>query len=97
MPIPAADRLQDRKGVNLPGAALGGVPAMSPENRADLAFAVREDVDYMAASFVRTAADVREIRRVLASTAAAASRSSRRSRARPAWRSSTRSSRRRTA
>jgi len=58
-------RLQDRKGVNLPGAALGGVPAMSPENRADLAFAVREDIDYVAASFVRTAADVREIRRVL--------------------------------
>jgi pyruvate kinase len=58
-------RLQDRKGVNLPGAALGGVPAMSPENRADLAFAVREDIDYVAASFVRGAADVREIRRVL--------------------------------
>ncbi|HEX5065991.1 MAG TPA: pyruvate kinase [Myxococcota bacterium] len=58
-------RLQDRKGVNLPGAALGGVPAMSPENRADLAFAVREDIDYVAASFVRSSADVREIRRVL--------------------------------
>jgi pyruvate kinase len=58
-------RLSDRKGVNLPGAALGGVPAMSPENRADLAFAVREDIDYVAASFVRGSADVREIRRVL--------------------------------
>jgi pyruvate kinase len=58
-------RLQDRKGVNLPGAALGGMPAMSPENRADLAFAVREDVDYVAASFVRSSADVAEIRRVL--------------------------------
>ena len=52
--------------MNLPGAALGGVPAMSPENRADLAFAVREDIDYVAASFVRGSADVREIRRVLA-------------------------------
>jgi pyruvate kinase len=51
--------------VNLPGAALGGVPAMSPENRADLAFAVGEDIDYVAASFMRGAADVREIRRVL--------------------------------
>ena len=59
-------RLADRKGVNLPGAALGGVPAMSPENRADLAFAVREDIDYVAASFVRNSADVAEIRRVLA-------------------------------
>jgi pyruvate kinase len=57
-------RLQDRKGVNLPGAALG-IPAMSPENRADLAFAVQEDIDYVAASFVRSSADVREIRRVL--------------------------------
>jgi pyruvate kinase len=57
-------RLQDRKGVNLPGAALG-IPAMSPENRADLAFAVREDIDYVAASFMRGSADVREVRRVL--------------------------------
>ena len=57
-------RLSDRKGVNLPGTDIG-IPTMNPENRADLAFAVQEDIDYVAASFVRSSADVREIRRVL--------------------------------
>jgi pyruvate kinase len=38
---------------------------MSPEDRADLAFAVREDIDYVAASFMRGSADVREVRSVL--------------------------------
>ena len=56
--------LSDRKGVNLPGTALG-MPAMTPENRADLAFAVENQVDYIAASFVRGREDVREIRQVL--------------------------------
>ena len=39
---------------------------MSPENREDLLFAIEEDIDYIAASFVRTAGDVREIRQLLA-------------------------------
>ena len=57
-------RLRDRRGVNLPGTSLG-VPAMSPENRADLIFAAENDITYIAASFIRNAADVREIRQVL--------------------------------
>jgi pyruvate kinase len=57
-------RLRDRRGVNLPGTSLG-VPAMSPENRADLIFAVKNDITYIAASFVRHANDVHEIRQVL--------------------------------
>jgi len=62
--ITRGGRLEDRKGVNLPGASLG-MPAMNPENRADLVFAVENDVDYVAVSFVRSGADVREIRQVL--------------------------------
>jgi pyruvate kinase len=39
---------------------------MSLENREDLLFAVDHDIDYIAASFVRTARDVQEIRQLLA-------------------------------
>jgi pyruvate kinase len=56
--------LADRKGVNLPGTSLG-ISAMTPENRADILFAIENEVDYIAASFVRHGDDVREIRRLL--------------------------------
>jgi pyruvate kinase len=56
--------LRDRRGMNLPGTSLG-VPSMSPENRADLMFAIENDLTYIAVSFVRGPADVREIRQVL--------------------------------
>lgn len=56
--------LRDRRGVNLPGASLDFGP-MSRENRQDLLFAVENDIDYIAASFVRTARDVQEIRQLL--------------------------------
>ena len=39
---------------------------MSPENRADLIFAIENDLTYIAASFVRGPEDIREIRQVLA-------------------------------
>jgi pyruvate kinase len=57
-------RLADRRGVNLPGTSLH-MPLMTEENRADLLFAVENDIVYVAASFVRSAADVREIRQLL--------------------------------
>jgi len=57
-------RLEDRKGVNLPGTTLELGP-MSVENRDDLLFAVDHDIDYIAASFVRSARDVTEIRQLL--------------------------------
>jgi pyruvate kinase len=63
--ITRGGNLADRKGVNLPGTLLGGMPAMTPENRADLVFAVENGVDYIAASFVRGRDDVRDIRQVL--------------------------------
>lgn len=55
-------RLRDTKGVNLPGVALKKLDLLSPENVADLQFAVEYDVDYIAASFVNTADDVHAIR-----------------------------------
>ena len=63
--ITRGGRLGDRKGVNLPDTPLA-LEAMTPENRDDLFFAVEHDVTYIAASFVRTAADVTEIRKLLA-------------------------------
>jgi pyruvate kinase len=57
-------RLEDRKGVNVPGVSLGG-RALMRESRGDLLFAIEHDVDYIAASFVRSAEDVLEIRRFL--------------------------------
>ena len=57
-------RLEDRKGVNLPGVSLGK-RALMRESRDDLLFAIEHDVDYIAASFVRSAEDVLEIRRFL--------------------------------
>ncbi|HJO25532.1 MAG: pyruvate kinase [Myxococcota bacterium] len=57
-------QLEDRKGVNLPGTRLDPGP-MSVENRDDLLFAVAHDIDYIAASFVRSAHDVTEIRKLL--------------------------------
>jgi pyruvate kinase len=59
-------RLGDRKGMNIPGSTRGGSASVTAEDRADLSFAVQNGIDYIAASFVRGARDVREIRRVLA-------------------------------
>jgi pyruvate kinase len=63
--ISRGGRLGDRKGVNLPDTPLA-LEAMTPENREDLLFAIEHDVTYIAASFVRSAADVAEIRKLLA-------------------------------
>ena len=56
--------------MNLPDTPLA-LEAMTPENRDDLFFAIEHDVTYIAASFVRSAADVIEIRKLLAERGAA--------------------------
>lgn len=62
--ITRGGRLEDRKGVNLPDAQFASRP-MTRENRDDLLFAIEHDIDYVAASFVRTSHDVSEIRKLL--------------------------------
>ena len=57
-------RLEDRKGVNLPGGTLSRT-SMSTNDREDLMFAIDHDVEYIAASFVQSGADVLEIRNLL--------------------------------
>jgi pyruvate kinase len=56
--------LRDHKGINLPGTQVSA-PALTEKDRADAAFALELGVDYLALSFVRTAADVDELRALL--------------------------------
>jgi pyruvate kinase len=56
--------LSNRKGVNIPGAKLN-LPAISDKDRDDIIFAVKNDLDFIAASFVRKADDVLAIRAIL--------------------------------
>jgi pyruvate kinase len=57
-------RVSDHKGINLPGVAVS-VPALSEKDIEDLRFALSLSVDFIALSFVRNAADVEDVRRVM--------------------------------
>jgi len=56
--------LGEHQGVNFPGVQIRG-PALTPKDVADLRFGLRRGVDYVALSFVRQAADLRQARRIL--------------------------------
>lgn len=58
--------LYSGKGVNVPGVHLS-LDFLSERDKADVAFAVREDIDFIAASFTQCAKDVSEIRHYLES------------------------------
>ena len=53
------------KSINIPGVHIA-LPALTEKDKADLRFAAENDFDFIAASFVRRASDVVEIRKVLA-------------------------------
>ncbi len=56
--------LGEKKGVNVPGVRIN-MPFLSPKDREDINFGIDQEVDFIAASFVRSAEDVLEIRRIL--------------------------------
>lgn len=56
--------VSDRKSINLPNTSID-MPYISDVDREDLLFGVSEDVDYIAMSFVRSVADVRQVKRIL--------------------------------
>ncbi|HEV2396952.1 MAG TPA: pyruvate kinase [Candidatus Sulfotelmatobacter sp.] len=58
--------LGEHKGINLPGIALS-IPALTEKDKRDLEFGLKHGIDAIAQSFVRTAADVRETRKIIAS------------------------------
>ncbi len=57
--------LGSRKGVNVPGVRLP-MPFISEQDRSDIAFAVRQKADFLAASFVSEAEDVLALRELIA-------------------------------
>ena len=56
--------LKNRKSINVPGVHLD-MPYLSEKDKADIIFAVENDIDYIAASFVRTKRDVTDLRNFL--------------------------------
>ena len=56
--------VSNKKGVNLPGVEVN-MPFISEKDRDDILFGIQEGFDFIAASFTRTAADVKEIRKIL--------------------------------
>jgi pyruvate kinase len=57
--------LAEHQGINLPGVALS-IPALTEKDRADLEFGLKHGVDMLALSFVRSAADVRAAKDLIA-------------------------------
>jgi pyruvate kinase len=56
--------IKSRRGVNVPKVNLE-MDFISPKDYQDIVFAAKQDFDYIAASFVRRAQDVRDIRKIL--------------------------------
>ena len=53
----------EHKGVNVPNVEIG-LPAITERDREDILFGLKEGIDYIAASFIRDGAAVREIRKL---------------------------------
>lgn len=56
--------VSNHKGVNVPGVDLS-MPYVSEADKEDILFGIQEGYDFIAASFVRTASDVLQIRKIL--------------------------------
>ncbi len=57
-------KVSNHKGINLPNVNLN-MQYLSEQDKADILFGIENDVDYVAASFVRSASDVRAVRTLL--------------------------------
>ena len=62
--ILAGGILSSRKGVNLPDTKIS-LPSLSDKDHADLQFALDENVDWIGLSFVRKAADIVELKKIV--------------------------------
>lgn len=59
--------LKNQQGINLPGTRISS-PSLTEKDRGDLAWGLRHGVDFVALSFVRSAAEVREAKALLGDT-----------------------------
>ena len=57
-------KVSNHKGINVPSVHLN-MPYLSEVDKADLLFGIQQDVDFVAASFVRTEKDVKDVREFL--------------------------------
>ncbi|QKS72036.1 pyruvate kinase [Paenalkalicoccus suaedae] len=62
--------LKNKKGVNVPNVSVN-LPGITEKDANDILFGIEQDVDFIAASFVRRASDVLEIRELLEKNQAA--------------------------
>ncbi len=56
--------IKNKKGVNIPNVNIN-LPSLTDKDISDIKFGIEQEIDYIAASFIRTAEDVIEIRRIL--------------------------------
>jgi pyruvate kinase len=56
--------LKNKKGINLPGVRLS-IPALTEKDKVDLAFGLKQDVDFVALSFVRDPDDVSSLKQLI--------------------------------
>jgi pyruvate kinase len=56
--------ISSNKGVNLPDVELG-IPSLTDKDREDLKFALEQEVDYIAQSFVRSPDDIEQLRQLI--------------------------------
>ena len=57
-------KISNHKGVNVPDIHIN-LEYMSKQDESDIIFGIEQDIDYVAASFVRTADDIKQVRKVL--------------------------------
>jgi pyruvate kinase len=62
--VVAGGRISDHKGISFPHVPLP-ISCLTPKDREDLRFGIQQGVDFIAVSFVRSAADIAEVRKFL--------------------------------
>ena len=68
--------LTSHKGINLPGVQVSA-PSITEKDREDIAFAVKQELEYIALSFVRRAQDIAELRTMIPKPCSSSPRSRR--------------------
>lgn len=64
--VEVAGVIRSKQGVNLPGVVLS-TPSLTDKDRSDLAWALKEGIDFIGLSFVRSATDIHQLRDAMSS------------------------------